>query len=131
MPPAVLQGREFAGYGARVGAWFIDLLITLVLAITIVGPILYLAFTMARKGENNGQTFGKQAVGIRVIREDGQQWDFGTALLREFVVKGLLFGTLGSFFLLIPTLVDVLFPLWDERKQALHDKVVGSYVVKA
>ena len=27
-------------------------------------------------------------------------------------------------------LVDVLWPLWDAKKQALHDKVAGTAVVK-
>ncbi len=31
----------------------------------------------------------------------------------------------------IPALLDYLWPLWDEKKQSLHDKVVGSVVVKA
>ena len=30
----------------------------------------------------------------------------------------------------IGLLVDALWPLWDKGKQALHDKVVGSIVVK-
>ena len=33
---------------------------------------------MVRKGEHNGQTWGKQVVGIRVIRDNGQPFDFGT-----------------------------------------------------
>jgi uncharacterized RDD family membrane protein YckC len=127
----VLQGREFAGWWARVGAALIDTIIAILLIITIVGPFIYGGLTMGRKGENNGQTFGKQALGIRVLREDGQEWTFGTGLLRELVIKGLLFGTVGSFFFGLPTLINYLWPLWDEKKQALHDKLATSYVVKA
>jgi uncharacterized RDD family membrane protein YckC len=28
-------------------------------------------------------------------------------------------------------LLDLLWPLWDERNQTLHDKIVKSYVVRA
>ncbi len=28
-------------------------------------------------------------------------------------------------------LVNVLFPLWDERNQALHDKICNTFVVRA
>jgi uncharacterized RDD family membrane protein YckC len=127
--PPVLQGREFAGWWQRVGAALLDGIIILV-GLIIFGYILQM-FMMAREGEKNGMTLGKQALGIKVVREDGAGWTFGTALLREFVIKGLLFGTVGSFFLSIPTLVDYLWPLWDEKKQALHDKLATSYVVKA
>jgi uncharacterized RDD family membrane protein YckC len=30
----------------------------------------------------------------------------------------------------LPGLIDVLFPLWDPKRQTLHDKAVGSVVVK-
>jgi uncharacterized RDD family membrane protein YckC len=129
--PNVLQGREFAGWWERVAAALIDGLIGLLLIITIVGPFLYGGFTMGREGEHNGQTFGKQALGIRVIREDGQAWTFGTGLLRELVIKTLLFNGAGWFLFGLPGLIDVLWPLWDEKKQALHDKLATSYVVKA
>jgi hypothetical protein len=31
----------------------------------------------------------------------------------------------------IPAVLDYLWPLWDRRNQALHDKVVSSVVIKA
>jgi uncharacterized RDD family membrane protein YckC len=32
--------------------------------------------------------------------------------------------------LVIPGLIDVLFPLWDPRHQTLHDKAAGSIVLR-
>ncbi len=78
---------------------------------------------MMRKGQNNGQTFGKQAVGIRVKRDTGNEIGFWYSALREILVKGIL-GPLTLF-------IDYLWPLWDKRNQALHDKVVGTFVVDA
>ena len=97
----------------------------------VVVALLYAPYLMARPAEHNGQTLGKQWVGIRVSRDGGQPFDIGQGLLREFVVKGLLFGTVGGFFLYIPTLVDWLWPLWDDQNRALHDMVVKTHVVKA
>ena len=51
---------------------------------------------MAREGAHNGQTWGKQIVGIRVVRDNGEPMDFGWSALREIVVKGLLFGVASS-----------------------------------
>ena len=111
---------------AGVGAWLIDLLIVW----TIVGIFVNCAL-MARKGERNGMTLGKQVLKIRVYREDGQPVGFGLGVLRDFVVRFLLFGLVGFFFLGLPGLLDLLWPLWDERNQTLHDKIVSTYVIRA
>lgn len=138
--PPVLQGRQPAGPGERFLAALIDGLINLVLAITIVGPPLYMTLTTAREGESNGQTLGKQALNIRAVREDGLPFDFGSAAMREFVIMGLVFGT-GGYLLWglisvsvftggILALIGALWMLWDARKQCLWDKMAHTYVVK-
>ena len=128
--PPVLEGRELASWGSRVGAHLLDTLIFLLLLLTIVGWIFIPSLVMARKGNRNGQTWGKQAVGIRVIKSNGQEYEFGDAFVREWVVKFLLFGFIGGFFFL-PPWIDFLWPLGDDRNQSLHDKMVDSYVVRA
>ena len=151
-------GAPLAGWGARVGATLLDGLIlvvpVIVLVVIIVGvaagsdvgavvvgivgflayilaALFYAPVLMARGGENNGQTWGKQIVGIRVVRDSGQPFDLGAGLVREFLVKNLLFGVVGGFFLSIPTLVDWLWPLWDDQNRALHDMVVSTHVMRA
>jgi uncharacterized RDD family membrane protein YckC len=96
----------------------------------LVAVLFYAPLLMGRQGAHNGQTWGKQIVGIRVVRDSGQPVDIGFAFLREFVVKGLLFWFVGSFFFFIPTLLDYLWPLWDDQNRALHDMVVSTHVVK-
>jgi uncharacterized RDD family membrane protein YckC len=113
-----------SGWWKRVGASFLDALISLpflvIFYVLIVSPIL-----MGRDGPKNGQTWGKQAMGIRVLRNDGQPFSYGTALLRDFVIKSLLFGAVA-----IVQLVNLLWPLWDAEHQALHDKLAGTHVLK-
>ena len=86
---------------------------------------------MKRPGERNGQTLGKQWVGIRVVRDEGQPFDLGAGLLRQLVVIQLLFGVVGSAFGGIPWIVDMLWPLWEDENRALHDLIVKTHVVKA
>lgn len=157
-PPASFAGAAFASWGSRVGALLLDALILLVPTIVVVALIIAVALSgseagtivtaivstlaffvvalvyapllMSRGGKRNGQTYGKQAVGIRVVRANGQPFSFGTAMLREFVVKGLLFGFVGSLLLYIPTIIDWLWPLWDDQDRALHDMVVDTRVVR-
>ena len=81
--------------------------------------------------KRNGQSIGKQIVGIRVIRDGGEPMNYGWALLRQFVVIVLLFGVLGSLFFSIPILLDYLWPLWDESNRTLHDMIVSTHVVRA
>ena len=144
-PPGTWRGQPLAGWWYRVAAALLDGLIVgipataVVLAIDpAIGVLIWLTATltyypllMMRQGAGNGQTFGKQIVGIRVVRESGEPYTYGPAALREFVIKYLLFGVVGGFFLAIPTLLDYLWPLWDEQNRALHDMLASSRVVQA
>ncbi len=91
--------------------------------------LLLLYMLMNRTGEHNGQTWGKQALGIRVVREDQQPVSFWFAFFREALVKNLLFGYVGGY-IIIPLILNYIWPLWDKKNQAIHDKLVRSLVVK-
>jgi uncharacterized RDD family membrane protein YckC len=66
------------------------------------------------------------------VRTNGQRMSFGWALLREVIIKGLLFNAIGgSVTFGLAGLLDVLWPLWDEENRALHDFVVQTRVVLA
>ena len=81
------------------------------------------------------QTPGKQIVGVRVVNADtGQPLNWGMMFLREFVIKGLLAGFILGFTFgigVIAVLLNYLWPLWDDKNQAMHDKMVSSIVVRA
>jgi len=97
-----------------------------VLVISVVA-LLYAPLLMAR---TNGKTIGRMAVGIRVIRPDGRPMTFGFAMLREVLVKTLLFGVISSATFGLASLLDVLWPLWDEENRALHDLIVNTRVIR-
>jgi uncharacterized RDD family membrane protein YckC len=67
-----------------------------------------------------GRSFGASSVGLQVIGEDGQSLGAKHALLR---LAALLAGTL--FFFLGPASA-----LLDPRRQAWHDKIAHSYVIR-
>ncbi len=139
------DGVDLAGYGSRVGATILDGLLVgvvavllmavvavsgddlnyVVVGVALLASLVYAPVLMCRSGAHNGQTFGKQALGIRVVREDARPIAASTALMREFVGKGLL--GLVPFF----TFVDFLLPLGDPRRQAIHDKLASTFVVGA
>ena len=68
-----------------------------------------------------GATLGKLALGMRVVREDGGRLSFGAATMRHWgkLLSGI--GTLGFGY---------LAAAFDRRKQALHDRLAGSLVVR-
>jgi uncharacterized RDD family membrane protein YckC len=90
--------------------------------------VLYAPVMLAH---TNGQTLGKMALGIRVIRTSGGPIDFGYAFLREVVVKALAVGVAGSATFGIAQFADLLWPLWDDQNRALHDMVAQSRVIRA
>jgi uncharacterized RDD family membrane protein YckC len=152
-----LHGRPLSGWWPRVAAQLIDWLIltipVIVLTIVIVavaagsevgavvtGIIAFLAYVvmvlfyapvlMKRPGPHNGQTWGKQAMSITVVRDTNEEIGLGYGFLREIVIKQLLFGFVGGFFFSIPTIVNYLWPLWDDQNRALHDMLAKSHVVR-
>jgi uncharacterized RDD family membrane protein YckC len=142
--------HEFASWGRRVGAYLLDTLVIVVpfiaivavalatgdpddendsswvvvgfaYLLTVVAPFVY--FTLMH-GRERGQTLGKRWVGIRVAEDaTGASIGYGRAFGRYAIT--FVFGLF-----ILPLLLDYLWPLWDQKNQALHDKVVGSVVVR-
>ena len=79
-------------------------------------------------------TPGKLVVGLRVrLREQPGRMPIGTVLLRwlgQFGVRVIgLIPFVGSVTGLY-TLLDYLWPLWDDKRQAIHDKIAKTNVVR-
>lgn len=138
----------YASWLSRVGAYLLDTLILLIplgiilgvifaidpddssgawavlgiaYLITIVLPFVY--FTVLH-GNERGATYGKRALGIRVRSDQtGGSIGYGRAFGRYAIIV-----VFGLFF--IPIVLDYLWPLWDSKNQAQHDKVVGSVVLR-
>jgi uncharacterized RDD family membrane protein YckC len=122
---AVFSAGPFHDDGDEGWLGFVAALLLSFLAFAIVA-LFYAPVMMAR---TDGQTFGRMAVGIRVIRAKGGPMTFGLAMVREVVVKWLAFGIVSSFTMGLANLLDVLWPLWDEENRALHDLIVDTRVV--
>ena len=141
------QHQPKAGFWVRVVAYMIDfflllavqtvlsLLIGLIIgmlgiateddpAVNIViwlfGTVLSISYAVFFTGYC-GQTPGKMALRIKVIRTDGAPITYGRAALREVLgkfVSGILLG------------IGYLMVAFDNRKQGLHDKIADTYVIK-
>ena len=112
---------QLAKYIDRVIAYILDIILFVIL---IIGWFIWV-LVLWLKG--SGQTPGKQIVGIMVVTEQGYPSSFWGMFMREVLIKGLLMPLLT---LILLPFIDLLWPLWDKDRQALHDKVVNTFVVK-
>lgn len=100
------------------------LLLLGVLAGALLADLIFLLWYFPGAWARSGQTLGQRWLGIMVIGSDGQLIGFGRALLRyiigmtilDFIVFGLPLG--------------LLWAAWDARKQAWHDKIADTIVVR-
>lgn len=154
-PPA--DSLTVAGRRSRLTAALLDALLLLPVAVgglvlhgllqrppgetprsTSSGAILALAITLLYFGtifiyqvvmlSRRGQTFGKRAMKIRVVKLDGTQPGFVHAVLLRLIVNALppAIPVVGSLY----TLVDLLFIFRADRR-CLHDLIAGTRVVQA
>jgi uncharacterized RDD family membrane protein YckC len=86
--------------------------------------LLTIYFTFGN-GSRSGQTLGKVVTGI-AVRDAANGGQLGAARgLARAASTGALW-----YLAVIPWILDGLWPLWDPRRQTLHDKVAGSVVVR-
>jgi uncharacterized RDD family membrane protein YckC len=71
-----------------------------------------------------GASIGQGVMNLKVVDINGNLLTTGTAFIRLMARVAL------AFIPMVGQLLDLLWPLWDEKKQTLHDKAVGSYVLK-
>ena len=112
-----------ASFLRRLSAYVLDAI--LVFLTLLIGYLIWWLIVLA-----NGQTPGKQLVGIRVMKATGEPSGWGLTFVRQFVVQGLVIGFLSAVTGGIVFAVNYLLPLFDKNKQALHDKMVATVVVK-
>lgn len=100
--------------GAFVGLIVIGYLLIFVGAL---GVMLYNVYLLGR----DGASLGKRWMKIKVLDAQGQPLGFGKAFLRELVK-----GALGNVCFIL-----LLWPLWDQEKQGLWDKMFSTHVYGA
>ncbi|MET7680161.1 RDD family protein [Streptomyces sp. NPDC005423] len=92
-----------------------------VLMVIGVLAILGVAIWQLIQEGRTGQTIGKKALGIRLVREaTGQPLGVGMAFVRR----------LAHFLDSIACYLGWLWPAWDAKRQTFADKVCGSIVIR-
>ena len=90
----------------------------------LVVAFIYAPALMMREGQHNGQTWGKQIIGIRVVRDNGAGDELRLGRPPGDRGQGATGLRLASSILpIIPWFLDYFWPLWDDENRALHDIV--------
>lgn len=145
-PPAVRSDVKLAGWWLRVGATVVDdailfvpsLLVALVVggwSGSLLGVAIDGLYMVKLLSSPSGQTIGNRVVRTQVrdaltgsiitTRQSLKRWLF-VALYSIFIVANIPGLTLSVSML---GLIDCLFPLFNERKQTLHDRFARTIVV--
>lgn len=119
-----------AGFWLRGGAYMIDgMVVTAAGALTfllpgVIGGLARLAVSAAyftlMPAMNGGQTLGKMAAGIAIVRDDGSELGAGRCLVRWL---GYMISTILLAF-------GFIMAAFTDRKRALHDFLAGTRVVR-
>jgi uncharacterized RDD family membrane protein YckC len=116
--------RRYAGFWVRVWASVIDGLLFLPLVIFTGTESLFLFFIIGIycvfMTYNFNQTLGKMALGIEVVRVDGQPNQLGNLFLREVIGK-----ILSSVILMLGYIIVA----FDPKKMSFHDRIASTCVV--
>jgi uncharacterized RDD family membrane protein YckC len=116
------RGGTGRGVVALVGALILTVVLVAIVALVYAPVMLW---------RTNGKTVGRIVAGTRLIRANGQPMTLGVAAVREIVMKFLVVGVANAVTVGLPwaTLLDSLWPLWDEENRALHDFPVNTRTV--
>ena len=108
-------GQLSQAQGQAAGAMFLLAIVAL-----FAGWLIAWLFNIYLLGKN-GATLGKRWMKIKVLDLAGQPLGFGKAFLRELVK--LVLGNL--------CFILYFWPLWDQEKQGLYDKIFSTHVYEA
>lgn len=104
--------------------------------VSIIYLVICFAYYAGMEASSKQATPGKLALSIKVVDEAGERITVISSFKRTFLkciynvislIAPTVYALTGIFSLY--TLVDYLFPLWDRKKQSIHDKFAATYVV--
>lgn len=114
----IVAGMAGGVVGHNVGSGMCCLFLVLFPLATLLIGLYNGVYLIAQRGYSIGQGLVK----VKVVDVNGNLLTQGTAFLR-LVIRAAM-----GFIPFLP-MIDLLWPLWDQRGQTLHDKAVNCYVV--
>ena len=112
-------GLSTAMLALMSGSW--NIAMWMIAYVVVLNFIIWIIYFTYFEG-NSGQTIGKKAMHIKVVKNDGKKLTYADALIRTIlrVIDGIAFYLIGLIVILVT-----------ERKQRIGDMAAGTIVVKA
>jgi uncharacterized RDD family membrane protein YckC len=123
-PPLNAATLPRAGFGIRMGALLLDLILIGIVTHQLHGHDIHLILLAAYGAvmwKLKGSTIGGIICGLHVVRVDGRPIDWPTAIVRA----------LGCFLSLAVVGLGFIWIAIDHDRQGWHDKIAGTAVVRA
>jgi uncharacterized RDD family membrane protein YckC len=125
LPPQITAAMPRAGFWIRMAALLLDVLLV-GFVMSLLHPfgnfhIMVLAIYGAVMWKLRGTTVGGIVCDLHVVRLDGRPLDWETAIVRA----------LGCFLSLFVVFLGFIWIAFDYNRQAWHDKIAGTVVVRA
>lgn len=117
---ASLSSAASPDVGAGIMSGGCCMTVVLVPISTLLVGVYNRVYLVSKRGASIGQGLMK----LKVVDAQGNLLSMGQAALRLVVQALLAMLQLGA-------VIDLLWPLWDDRRQTLHDKAVNSFVIHA
>ena len=92
------------------------------LVVGYIGVFVFGIWNLIIRQGRKGQSLGKSWVRIKVIREANGNVPGVWLALGRYLLQGILTP--------LTLYVNLLWPLWDAKKQTLHDKVCSTVVIR-
>ncbi|MBM0108812.1 RDD family protein [Steroidobacter sp. S1-65] len=119
-----LAAQPRAGFWIRAGALALDALLVILIVNVLEPADDFFALLLATYGavmwKLRGTTIGGIICNLRVVRTDGQEIGWETAIVRA----------LGCFLSFIPLGLGFIWMVFDNNRQTWHDKIAGTVVVR-
>jgi uncharacterized RDD family membrane protein YckC len=91
------------------------------IGLSVIVGLAYIIWNLGYRQGTTGSSIGKSIMKFKVVSEKtGQPIGFGMSVVRELLYL-VAAGVCGILWL-----VAVLFPLWDQKRQSLADKIVNT-----
>jgi uncharacterized RDD family membrane protein YckC len=94
-----------------------------IMVVTGIAVVIWVAINL-KLMRDNGQSIGKKATGIKVVRSDGSDASLGRLVWLRNVVN-ILLGIIPLY-----GIIDVLF-IFGESRRCIHDHIADTIVIKA
>lgn len=95
-----------------------------------IGAIAIVFYAFLLEGYWDGQTLGKKLFGVKVVKENGDQCDYGSAFVRNIPAFITVIPFFGGILYITAIIVGFIAMAISDNRQRVFDRLGGTVVVR-